>query len=375
MLVYFIPTLLLYIFAVINPKSKILKKFLFILLAIFLSTTYFNGSDWRQYEKMYSLVTLKNLQEFYAEKGFYIYMWIFKKLNFDFFEFFIFTKMIILVIFYKIIIKSKNFYLTLNLFYSLIGIYLFIDCPLRNLMSIGLVLIGIENLNKKKQIKFYFYVLVAVFFHTSAVFFLITPIIYKIYKLSRKNIIIMLLIAFFLLISQEVLLDLLKYLPFFKERLEVYIGTKDGRNILFSFGNLEKIIVISLLVFYKNKLKYYRNEVSLAIVYFLLYRVALTFTILTRVSLYLYIFYIFCIDLILRFQKNNIRNIVITLFFVYSLILNYKLIKSTYKYLPYTSYLKYLGKEKPNFLYRDRFNKIKYYERTGKILKEIEKEN
>ena len=117
MFIYIFISLILTGLAIINPKNEILKKSIYLLLGIFLCTSYFNGSDWRQYEVMYKLATFEDISSFYAEKGFYIYMCIFKTLGFTFFEFFIVTKFIIYYIFYKILIKSSNFYLVLNIFY------------------------------------------------------------------------------------------------------------------------------------------------------------------------------------------------------------------------------------------------------------------
>ena len=90
MLIYYLFPFVLYICSLFNFKNKRLKVFLAISLGVFLCTTYFNGSDWRQYEIMYNEATLGEIQEFKKEKGFYLYMLFFKLFNIDFFNFFIF---------------------------------------------------------------------------------------------------------------------------------------------------------------------------------------------------------------------------------------------------------------------------------------------
>ena len=178
MLIYYLFPFVLYICSLFNFKNKKLKVFLAISLGVFLCTTYFNGSDWRQYEIMYNEATLGEIQEFKKEKGFYLYMLFFKLFNIDFFNFFIITKSILFYIFYRIILeKSKNFYIVFNLFYTLMGLFLFIDAPLRNLIAITIVVYAqkyLEEKNKKKykNIKYIFLIFIAFSFHETAIIFL-----------------------------------------------------------------------------------------------------------------------------------------------------------------------------------------------------------
>ena len=305
MFIYIFISLILTGLAIINPKSRMIKKIIYLLLGIFLCTSYFNGSDWRTYELMYKLANLEDIKTFYAEKGFYLYMCIFKILGFNFFEFFIVTKFIIYCIFYKILIKSSNFYLVLNIFYYQMGLSLFIDCPLRNLIAVGLVLLGIEQWNKRKKIKFFLYIVLAVFFHNSALFFLIIPLIYKIGKLSNIAVIMVILVSYIFLINQDILIKILKYLPLFQDRLFHYIDSKYSEARLFSLGSLEKIGIIISIIYYKNKYKKNLNIISLIIFYFLLNRITITFSILGRMAIYLQIFFILIFIIYYTYIKYN----------------------------------------------------------------------
>ncbi|MCI6381279.1 MAG: EpsG family protein [Fusobacterium mortiferum] len=371
MFIYIFISLILTGLAIINPKNEILKKSIYLLLGIFLCTSYFNGSDWRQYEVMYKLATFEDISSFYAEKGFYIYMCIFKTLGFTFFEFFIVTKFIIYYIFYKILIKSSNFYLVLNIFYYQMALFLFVDCPLRNLIAIGLVLLGIEYLKKGRKKVFFSYVILATTFHSTAIFFIIIPLIFKVKKLSRLNIIIVLMLLYILFLNQNILLKVLRYLPFFEKRLLKFIGTELAEGKIMSIGNIEKLVIVISLVILRLKNKIYRENLILTLMYFLLYRIAITFPILFRLALYLQIFYIMGIELVVEKLKLNVKIIVISLFGIYSILNIYKITNNTYKYIPYTSYLKYIGKEKPSYNYRNKYNFIKWSERTGKTIEEL----
>lgn len=365
MLVYILISILLTGLAIINPKSKTSKKIVYLFLGIFLCTSYFNGSDWRSYEIMYELARLEEINNFHREKGFYIYMCIFKMLGFSFFEFFIITKFIIYYIFYRVLIKSPNFYLVLNIFYYQMALFLFIDCPLRNLIAIGLVLLGKEQLDKKKRINFLICIILATFFHKTAIFFIIIPLAYKINKLSNIWIIMGVILCYILLINQEILIRLLKFLPLFQDRLFHYIGSEYSEARIFSLGNLEKIGIIASAIYYRYKYKKNLNIISLIIIYFLLYRIAITFPILGRIALYVQIFYIFGIGLVIGKLKMNMKVMLILFFGIYGILNIYKTINNTYKYIPYTSYLNYIGKEKPSYNYRRRYHYIEYIKRNG----------
>lgn len=371
MFIYIFISLILTGLAIINPKNTMIKKIVYLLLGIFLCTSYFNGSDWRQYEIMYKLATFEDVSSFYAEKGFYIYMCIFKILGFSFFEFFIVTKFIIYYIFYKVLIRSSNFYLVLNIFYYQMALFLFIDCPLRNLIAIGLVLLGINQWNKRKKISFLLYIAIATTFHNSAIFFIAIPLIYTSNKVSKKNLIIIIFLVYIIFLNQNILLKVIKYLPFFEDRLLKYIERNKEIGKLFSLGNIEKIIVCISLILLRDKYKNCKEKLALMVGYFILYRIAISFAILGRLALYIQIFYIFGIGLLIENLKNKLRIMVILLFGIYSFLNIYKITNTTYKYNPYTSYLKYIGKEKPSYNYRSKYNFIKWSERTGKSIEEL----
>ena len=238
MLIYYLFPFVLYICSLFNFKNKKLKVFLAISLGVFLCTTYFNGSDWRQYEIMYNEATLGEIQEFKKEKGFYLYMLFFKLFNIDFFNFFIITKSILFYIFYRIILeKSKNFYIVFNLFYTLMRLFLFIDAPLRNLIAITIVVYAQKYLEAKykkkyKNIKYVVLIFVAFSFHETAIIFLMLLFTKKAYKLKSINIVIILFMFYILFLDQEILIKLI--IPFSKDRIVHYIGTVYSKHKLFS---------------------------------------------------------------------------------------------------------------------------------------------
>ncbi|WP_315523539.1 EpsG family protein [Fusobacterium massiliense] len=370
MLIYYLFPFVLYICSLFNFKNRKFKVFLVISLGVFLCTTYFNGSDWRQYEIMYNEATLAGIQDFEKEKGFYLYMLLFKLFNIDFFNFFIITKSLLFYIFYRIILeKSKNFYIVFNLFYTLMGLFLFIDAPLRNLITITFVVYAQKYLEEKskikyKNIKYTIFILMAFSFHKTAIIFLLLLFTKKIYKLKSINIVIMLFVFYILFLDQEILIKLI--VPFFKDRIANYIGTVYSKHKLFSYGNLEKIFIITLIIFNRKKLTRNDNGKIIfinTILYFIFYRIALTFSILYRLILYLQIYYILSIDFLVDRLKFNFKVIILTLFFCYQCLIIYKEIYKTYKYIPYSSYISYIFQDKPSYNFRSRYNYEKWEKR------------
>ena len=267
--------------------------------------------------------------------------------------------------------KNPNFYLVLNIFYCQIGLILFIDCPLRNLIAIGLFLLGIQELNKGRKLSFVFYIVLATTFHQSAIFFIVIPLVYKMRKLSSIKLIILVFFCYVLFISQNLLIKLLEYLPFFQERLFHLLGSEYSEGKIFTLGNLEKILMIIIMLYYHYKNKKNWKIIFLAVLYLILYRIGTTFPILTRMALYLQIFYIFGIGLIIEKIRKSFKLILILLFGLYGVLIIYKITNNTYKYIPYTNYLKYIGVEKPSYEYRSKYNLIKWSERTGKSIEEL----
>ena len=152
-----------------SNKKYIFEILSFFILCIFLCFSYFNGSDWRHYEKSYYFFNFSNFLEYEFEKGYSFYISIYKFLNINFFPFFIFNKVLSFLAFFYIIKKySKNVFFTILIFFVQIGLYLFIDCPFRNLISISIFIMVIPYIEKKIW-KFYFGIFLGYFFHNSII--------------------------------------------------------------------------------------------------------------------------------------------------------------------------------------------------------------
>lgn len=365
MLIYFLIPLYLFILSLINPKKKIIKNISFIITAVFLCTTYFNGSDWRNYEILYEEVSFNNIEKIYGEIGYHVYALLFKSIGFDFWSFFIITKILVFYIFYLNMKNANNPYLCLNIFYFQMGLFLLIDCPLRNLIAIAIILIAINFLIKERKIKFIFLVLLASTFHKSAIFFIFFIFHKILYRFSKKQLWFVVIILFLIFSNISFINKILIYLPMYEERLQHFIGRDEAIGKIFTFGNLEKLFFITIILL-NRKLTIDKHLYIFSSLYFLLYRIAVSFSILGRIALYLQLFYILGIVNFVSIQKKVFQKGIIVIFFIYECLVIHKDIILTYKYIPYTSYLTYIFREKPNYKYRSEYNLKKYYKKIEK---------
>ncbi|WP_288875291.1 EpsG family protein [uncultured Fusobacterium sp.] len=373
MTIYFLIPVILFIMTLQNSQNKWIERVTFLFVGIFLCTSYFNGSDWRQYEPMYYSANWNFIRDFYAEKGFYIYMLVFKTLGFQFFQFFIITKFIVYYIFYiKICEYNCNKYFVLNAFYAFIGLYLFIDCPFRNLIGISIIYMALSKLEKNKNIQFIILVLIAGTFHQSLLLLILLVFLKRYIKvinsMSSEKIIFVLLAIWIGLMFQEVLFWILFKMPLFAKRLSFYLGTEYSVVKLFSFGNIEKISFILAIITLKEKIFVEKKDWFLfgyILLYFIFYRVALTFPILSRYVFCFQIFYFIGISKLFEILEKKLKVLMLIFFIIYEFFMTYRTIWYTYKYLPYVSYIKYLGEEKPSFEHRSEYNVLNYFIRFG----------
>ena len=368
---YYLIFIILVTLAIINPKNKGSKNIIGILLGLFICTTYFNGSDWRQYELAYEFVTLDGILTTRYEKGYYLYMLLFKSLGINFYTFFIITKLFVFYIFNILIKKySKNYYLGLCCFYVSISLYLFIDCPFRNLIAVGITLLGQKYLLENKYYKYIVVIIIASLFHKSALFCLGFILLQKVIKISEIKLLILLLLIFIIFMNQEILLKFFSKLPYFETKIQNYIGGVFGEQKLITLGSVEKIIFISIIILRKKiLLNKYRNILIGAILYFIAYRMGNTFQVLSRLMTYMSIFYILGILFNIDKLKKDLKYLVIIILLLYQGTVLIKTIQNQYIYLPYTTYLTYIFKEKPSYYERYYYHINEFEKRTKKIKK------
>lgn len=225
--------------------------------------------------------------------------------NIRFFLFFM--TFIQLLIIYKYSIKYNYKTVTFSL---LIYLLLYFNTSLniiRQTFAIFIIIIAFQNLKENKILKSLLLILIASYFHSSALIMITMIPIYYLSKSknSYKKLIIILIIALSIFSGLDILLNYANHLPIFIRKYLGYIRNADTNlNVIFL------IYKIIFLFFFLQGLKYCKNNKEYPIyVYFavfdvLFYYLSSFIKYGYRLSYYFLIFYIFSIP----FTQNNIEN-------------------------------------------------------------------
>lgn len=369
-IVFTINFLLAFINILNKKSSKTLLKISFVILNLFLCLKYMNGIDWTNYQLIY--LKIPNFFEVLRDNNFgmgldqrnrseiffYLSMSIFKllKINYEIYQYIVLTY--IMYIMYSTFEKYSK--------YSLIGIFLYFNCfmltnffepILRQLISIGIFYISINDIEKRKKIRYVLKILTAYLFHSSALMLLIFYFIPR--KKIKKN--LLLLLFFFILMLDKYLENILicigKLIPILSKYVFYFQVEKYGATDAINTGFFLKIslaIILGLFIERNRKYLSITNEKRFYIIlnlywineiFFILKRQV---TIFLRVQMYFEIFYaIILMFLIEILVKKYGKKISILLFLIYTIFsyrtmfLSINVWKGTddTKFFPYTNYL------------------------------------
>src|SRR5690606_37526463 len=194
------------------------------------------------------------------EPGFVMMMKVFSFVEVDFWWFFIILK---LICFYLFLNRIKdylptNFFNGVGLFLSFFGLYLFIDCPLRNLIAVTIALYSIPYLINKNFKIFLLIVLIASLFHISSLVLIILYFVSS-FNASKKKIIISyflfyLVLAIFNTSIVNTIVDSLGNIPFVGLKINNYFGEDNefSSGNVFTFGLLLRSLLFIILVTKKD---------------------------------------------------------------------------------------------------------------------------
>lgn len=346
--------------------SRRLVVFSFAALSLFLCFSYMCGSDWRSYELIYNFVDFNNLDSilsfFAVERGFLFFLYVFKFFGIGFWEFFVFTKLICLFFIFRSItmIARENYLLVISLLLPYCLYYLFIDCPLRNLMSISIFMATFQLIATKRFWLFMLCAICATFIHRTAA---ITVLLYFLLNKDVKNKqwIVVFVLMNILLSSREIITYILqfmgKFFPYLAAKVESYLLMEkvfaDGK--VFSLGLLINYAVFMFLILKKEELKklqipYFNIVFNGAMLFLISYRAAVTIQVFSRVVFYFSVFY-FCllVYLLLLVRNQIIRFGLLMTVLCWACFMNLRVFKD-FRYLPYTNVL-----FSPQYSFEERF--------------------
>ena len=360
MYIYFIPLLFLFLLS----KYKISKRnviFTTLVIMFFLCFGYMTGSDWRSYETDYYSGFINRL----VEPGYMLLSNLFSSIKINFWIFHIFFKCLSYISISFLIIKlvdGLNPFYPFALWYASFGLYMFIDCPFRNLIACGIGAYSFILLSKNKIIAYYLSCILAMTFHLSSIILLFVPFLD--FNKFRTKTLVLIYISLLIILGfggTDLLLKIINSSlpPVIANRIDYY---SESSGSVFSIGLVLRLICLYLITRYRNAIvnnHYYGKLVfSTTYLYLLSSLVYYVFPMLFRSALFLGPFYVVAIFWGIREFKKKYRKILYSLITCAFILIVYTTVKSVY-FVPYTNIIPYVIKgETYNYDYRDNYNFI-----------------
>lgn len=382
MAIYFVFFVWILLFAVFPQlqKNKTARNLLFVCLGLFLCTGYMVGSDWRSYEYGYEHQTLMG-DRTELEVGYRFVTYTLSRLGVEFWHFYILTKFFCYYVIIKFILKytKGKFAWALLYFYSYLSLYYFIDCPFRNLIAASIFLYAMDSILMKDWKRFIILTLIASMFHMSVLLF--APFLFL---LIRRDIImnrrwfLYLAIGVYVLFAFLIQIDVLQNIQLF---FEAVLGDMKNLDYLLEVGTNFSIGLVVITVFYlfiifrADYSKISTKEVKLincSLLYFLFYMIMYFIPMANRLSMFGFMPFIcsiaICIDRLLV-RKNKMIIVVLGIFVLFLGHSVMNTITRDYRYVPHSSYIEYIGIDKPSYDERANYNMVNspYKDKTYEI--------
>lgn len=330
--------MLAYVWILLSPLLLLTKQsnrifsYIIVINGFLLCTTYYNGSDWRGYERIF----LDNTIVEYWEPGFNIIFNLARHLSNDFvvtliaFKVFIYVATIF-IIFQLLGVNQKKVYI---LFMVTTGIGLFIDNPLRQFAALPIFMISYIAFCKDNK---YWIALVFLgsFIHFSTIFLLFFVILRNRSTLFVCTIIMIsaiiiiqkpdLVLNLLLLVSPfEFLNNLDWYLRWYLTELEFRLGLS---SYLYS-------LLLALYIFLADFKKVLdRKFAAVGSLFFVVGILGSTIEELARLN------YFFWFPMAISIAPILFDRFVHSIFYLFAVVLNLNIILTDYRYLPYTNYV------------------------------------
>jgi hypothetical protein len=328
-------------------KNKFFIFWMFTLFLIFFDGLRWEmGVDWKNYFKLFNNAHEYSFSGF--EPGYRLYTKIFRNVTSSYPVYlFVTTAFIYITIFYTVFkITNLSF---LSLFY-LTAIIPWWSGSIRQMIAVSFFTLALKAIFERKKIKFIVFVLTAVMFHTSAIFFL------PIYWLYGQSLITLSFIFFFLLFLSFFSQNLIKYLDFitkiynYNRSYERYLGGNlPGSNptlgflrkILSLIGSFYFIYIVKISKNLKNvlwnkiKFTFFLSSLSIIFYYIGTYHIENTSS---RLDLYTgTISFAIFIGLLEKFYYKKSNKILLYFFVLFLVVVYYLRLEHMSLFHPYSS--------------------------------------
>lgn len=295
----------------------------------FIFTDVFNYYEYFRYVETLDYI-IKNpsyLQEQWWEPGFVVYMSFFKTVCNNYFFYQFFDSLINLILLYKCLKWfDSNDSFSLMIFLTMNGMIMFFDLQ-RNIKSILLFFYAIRYIECCNWRRYYTILFIALLFHNTAlIYFFFYPFAKT--KLTRKSFLLFCCLSIFggLVLSNFLKFFVVEGARLLPERLETLISAYLTDSALVGFislGVLEKIIMITLLAVYFDKLFVgkYKIVIKAYVAYIVLYFSFFSVRIVSERMSMLFIFsYWIVVPKLINIQKKEYKLIFSLFILVYCIL-------------------------------------------------------
>lgn len=324
---------------------------------------YMCGSDWRNYEYLYSVYSESGSDFWwrflFVEPLYLLLNVIGNELHLDFWVFYYLIKILIYI---KIVQVFKRFcpkelvLLAFTFYLGFWGLVNFIDPSFRNMIAVFFFLCSIDSLINKNLKKYILWVIVATLFHYSSIVLIFFYFILN-KEYSTKTIVILFVVANIVLIKPELIFKLaslaFSFIPAIANKIDNYTLGEEastmGQGKLLSLGYLIHIIFFILILYYRKQIEELENGkllFNMSVFFIFIFRVGLTALIFSRLQLFIAYFYSITVAYVMYSFVKRDRLIYIAFIFAVSLISTVNQMRNVYM-VPYTNYFMYVGKNMP----------------------------
>lgn len=338
-MIYYIVILCLLTFSVLiqfklrQDDIKTLSLGCFWIILIIGGLRYQIGADWYAYERLFSNIeNFNDILTVREEKGFMLTMFLIKGISKNY-SFFIFSFFLVsFYLKYKVITKySTDTFLSLSFYFFTIFLILDLN-QIRQGMALAFIIFSLDSILNRDIKKFLFLVLIAFFFHTSALIFL------PFYWLARLNInnktIVVIIASCFILsipirefMGKNIMANLLiSWGELGKYNVYLEDSSLNKDSAILSIGFFQRIIVFAIFLVYYNTInvsdnfkRLLRNGYLIGINIFIIFSFNAQFA--ARIGYYYKWFDIFIVALIVTSQKKIEKKLILLfVFYIFCII-------------------------------------------------------
>lgn len=361
---YYICIFLLLLFSVYTGKGNYTKQnnwFWYIILPLFLCTGYLVGSDWRGYELDYYSVSFNEIfGGLREEPAYYVIGWFFRKIGFGFWEYAILVKLIGYYVFLYIFKQvSLNNVFGLIYWFPNFALFLWIDHPARNFVAVIIFSWALLYIRKIGFLKYLLLCIIGATFHFTCL--ALVPLYFIRNYQPRKYLVLLVCLVLFFMSTKFIAPYLESFLTPLNlyNRLESYV-TEDNTNAA-SIGRfllILTILALGSLNIERMRKKYANADFVLVMAYAYAFYFSMTNIQDMFFRLQYYMIVPFCVLIgyvscsLSKILRIGFKVVIIS----FSLFFLVNLTTRSYAYIPYSSYLEYIFKDKPSYNERDNYN-------------------